>query len=67
MGDSHADRREPTGRRSRETTSRHSRERKLDLAARAAWLYYIAGDTQEAIATKLEVSRQAAQRLVALA
>ena len=59
MGDSHADRRAPLGRR--------SRYRKLDLAARAAWLYYIAGNTQEEIATKLEVSRQAAQRLVALA
>ena len=40
---------------------------KLDLAARAAWLYYIADNTQEEIATKLNVSRQAAQRLVALA
>jgi len=49
------------------TVSRHSRERKLDLAAHAAWLYYIADNTQEEIATKLEVSRQAAQRLVALA
>ena len=53
MGDSRAD--------------RHSRHRKLDLAARAAWLYYIANNTQEEIATKLDVSRQAAQRLVALA
>ena len=43
------------------------RDRKLDLAARAAWLYYIADNTQEEIATKLDVSRQAAQRLVALA
>jgi DNA-binding transcriptional regulator LsrR (DeoR family) len=43
------------------------RDRKLDLAAHAAWLYYIAGNTQEEIATKLRVSRQAAQRLVALA
>jgi DNA-binding transcriptional regulator LsrR (DeoR family) len=43
------------------------RDRKLDLAARAAWLYYIANNTQEEIATKLDVSRQAAQRLVALA
>ncbi|MEO1069211.1 MAG: sugar-binding transcriptional regulator [Cyanobacteria bacterium J06638_6] len=41
--------------------------RKLDLAAHAAWLYYIAGNTQEEIAAKLNVSRQAAQRLVALA
>lgn len=43
------------------------RDRKLDLAARAAWLYYIAGNTQEEIAAKLNVSRQAAQRLVAFA
>ncbi|MDZ8052902.1 MAG: sugar-binding transcriptional regulator [Aulosira sp. ZfuCHP01] len=43
------------------------RDRKLDLAAHAAWLYYIAGNTQEEIAAKLNVSRQAAQRLVALA
>ena len=42
-------------------------QRKLDLAARAAWLYYIAGHTQDQIATSLEVSRPAAQRLVALA
>ncbi|MEH2279628.1 MAG: sugar-binding transcriptional regulator [Nostoc sp.] len=43
------------------------RDRKLELAAHAAWLYYIAGNTQEEIAAKLNVSRQAAQRLVALA
>jgi DNA-binding transcriptional regulator LsrR (DeoR family) len=43
------------------------RERKLDLAARAAWLYYVANNTQDQIATKLNVSRQAAQRLVSLA
>lgn len=48
-------------------TSSKQRDRKLDLAARAAWLYYIADNTQEEIATKLNVSRQAAQRLVALA
>ena len=41
--------------------------RKLDLAARAAWLYYIRGRTQDEIATELNVSRQNAQRLVALA
>jgi DNA-binding transcriptional regulator LsrR (DeoR family) len=43
------------------------RDRKLDLAAHAAWLYYIAGNTQDEIALKLQVSRQAAQRMVALA
>ena len=48
-------------------TRSKQRDRKLDLAARAAWLYYIADNTQEEIATKLDVSRQAAQRLVALA
>ena len=42
-------------------------DRRLDLAARAAWLYYVAGDTQDEIATKLGVSRAGAQRLVALA
>lgn len=41
--------------------------RRLDLAARAAWLYYIARNTQDEIATKLNVSRQGAQRLVSLA
>lgn len=40
---------------------------KLDQAARAAWLYYVAGNTQEEIAEKLGVSRPGAQRLVALA
>ncbi len=42
-------------------------QEKLDLAARAAWLYYVAGDTQHEIAQKLHVSRPTAQRLVALA
>jgi DNA-binding transcriptional regulator LsrR (DeoR family) len=41
--------------------------RRLDEAARAGWLYYVAGNTQEEIAEKLGVSRQAAQRLVSLA
>ena len=41
--------------------------RKLDQAARAAWMYYVAGKTQHEIADVLGVSRQAAQRLVALA
>lgn len=48
-------------------TSSERRDRKLDLAAHAAWLYYIAGNNQEEIAAKLNVSRQAAQRLIALA
>lgn len=38
-----------------------------DDAARAGWLYYIAGNTQDQIARKLGVSRQTAQRLVSLA
>ncbi|MCW4114003.1 sugar-binding transcriptional regulator [Aurantimonas sp. MSK8Z-1] len=39
---------------------------RLDDAARAGWLYYVAGNTQEEIAAKLKISRQAAQRLVSL-
>ena len=41
--------------------------RRRDDAIRAAWLYFIAGRTQDEIATQLNVSRQAAQRLVAQA
>lgn len=41
--------------------------RRLDDAARAGWLYYVAGNTQDDIAKKMGVSRQSAQRLVALA
>ena len=40
---------------------------KLDDAARAGWLYYVAGNTQDEIARKLGISRQGAQRLVATA
>ena len=40
---------------------------RLDEAARAGWLYYIAGNTQDQIASKLGISRQTAQRLVSLA
>ncbi len=40
---------------------------KLDDAARAAWLYFVAGNTQDDIAKKMSVSRQTAQRLVSLA
>ncbi|MDR5731200.1 sugar-binding transcriptional regulator [Caballeronia sp. LZ025] len=40
---------------------------KLDLATRAAWLYYVAGNTQNEIAEKLQISRPVAQRLVAFA
>jgi DNA-binding transcriptional regulator LsrR (DeoR family) len=44
-----------------------SDDQKSEIAARAAWLYFIAGNTQEEIATKLQVSRPTAQRLVSLA
>ncbi|MBZ0228653.1 MAG: hypothetical protein K8F58_09420 [Bauldia sp.] len=40
---------------------------RLDEAARAGWLYFIAGNTQDEIARKLKVSRPTAQRLVSLA
>ena len=40
---------------------------RLDDAARAGWLYFIAGNTQDEIARKLKVSRPTAQRLVSLA
>ncbi|MGV3490760.1 MAG: sugar-binding transcriptional regulator [Devosia sp.] len=40
---------------------------RLDDAARAGWLYYVAGNNQEQIAKKLGVSRQTAQRLVSTA
>ncbi|MDE2385613.1 MAG: sugar-binding transcriptional regulator [Alphaproteobacteria bacterium] len=39
---------------------------RLDDAARAGWLYYIAGNTQDEIAKKLGISRATAQRLVSL-
>ncbi len=39
----------------------------LDEAARAGWLYYVGGLTQDQIAAELGVSRQRAQRLVARA
>ena len=40
---------------------------RLDDAARAGWLYYIAGQTQEEVAATMGISRQVAQRLVSLA
>ena len=48
-------------------TTREARRARLDDAARAGWLYYVAGNTQDEIARKLGVSRQTAQRLVSLA
>jgi DNA-binding transcriptional regulator LsrR (DeoR family) len=46
---------------------RASSAERLEQAARAAWLYYIGGRTQDEIAAALAISRQAAQRLVSLA
>ncbi len=40
---------------------------KTENAARAGWLYYVAGNNQDEVARKLGVSRQSAQRLVSLA
>lgn len=42
-------------------------QQKYEDAARAGWLYYVAGKTQDEIARQLHTSRQSAQRLVALA
>ncbi|MDR3473523.1 MAG: sugar-binding transcriptional regulator [Devosia sp.] len=44
----------------------HGPSQRLDEAARAGWLYYVSGDTQEEVARKLRISRQAVQRLVSL-
>jgi DNA-binding transcriptional regulator LsrR (DeoR family) len=44
-----------------------NQQSRLDDAARAGWLYYVAGNTQDEIARKLDISRPTAQRLVALA
>ncbi len=49
------------------TTKLETEAGRLDDAARAGWLYYVAGNTQDEIARKLGVSRQSAQRLVSLA
>ncbi|MGB2134302.1 MAG: sugar-binding transcriptional regulator [Pseudomonadales bacterium] len=40
---------------------------RLEDAARAGWLYYVAQNTQDEIAKKMGLSRQSAQRLVSLA
>jgi DNA-binding transcriptional regulator LsrR (DeoR family) len=47
-------------------TRQDPQSRRLDDAARAGWLYYVAHNNQEEIAQKLGVSRQTAQRLVSL-
>jgi len=56
--------RKPTPEPPQPDGNHHSR---LDDAARAGWLYYVAGNTQDEIARKLNISRPTAQRLVALA
>ena len=38
--------------------------KKMEQAARAAWLYFVAGKTQQEIAQELGLSRQVAQRLM---
>ncbi|AYD02342.1 sugar-binding transcriptional regulator [Neorhizobium sp. NCHU2750] len=46
---------------------RSDNQGRLDDAARAGWLYYVAGRTQDEIAAAMGISRQSAQRLVSLA
>jgi DNA-binding transcriptional regulator LsrR (DeoR family) len=48
-------------------TERSEPDRRLDQAARAAWLYYVKGKRQDDIAQELGISRQIVQRLIALA
>ncbi len=57
----------PEQREPPESAAFGAQDRRRDLAIRAAWLYYVAGNTQDELASKLNVSRQAAQRLVASA
>lgn len=47
--------------------SRSPEDAPLDEAARAGWLYYVAGLTQDQIAREMGISRQRAQRLVSRA
>ena len=47
-------------------TAADNEKSRLDDAARAGWLYFIAGHTQDEIAKMLQVSRASAQRLVSL-
>lgn len=47
-------------------TRRGEGQTRLDDAARAGWLYYVAGKTQDEIAAAMGISRQSAQRLVSL-
>jgi DNA-binding transcriptional regulator LsrR (DeoR family) len=53
-----------------EKTTAETRSRqglRLEQAARAAWLYYVGRRTQDEVAGQLNISRQAAQRLISLA
>ena len=50
-----------------DTGERASGAARLEQAARAAWLYYIGGRTQDEISALMHLSRQAVQRLVSLA
>lgn len=53
-----------------EKTTAEARSRqglRLEQAARAAWLYYVGRRTQDEVAGQLNISRQAAQRLISLA
>jgi DNA-binding transcriptional regulator LsrR (DeoR family) len=50
-----------------DASRRAQQAERLEQAARAAWLYYIGGRTQDEIAAELTISRQGAQRLVSLA
>ncbi|MCO6049248.1 sugar-binding transcriptional regulator [Mesorhizobium sp. RP14(2022)] len=48
-------------------SERGEADRRLDQAARAAWLYYVKSKRQDDIAQELGISRQVVQRLIALA
>ncbi|WP_165769477.1 sugar-binding transcriptional regulator [Arboricoccus pini] len=50
-----------------ETGRQRQQALRLEQSARAAWLYYVGGRTQDEIAAELGVSRQVVQRLVSRA
>jgi DNA-binding transcriptional regulator LsrR (DeoR family) len=50
-----------------EPTDQSQSSKRREDAARAAWLYFIGGRTQDDIARQLDLSRQAVQRLVSFA
>lgn len=49
------------------SASQDGSDKRMDDAARAGWLYYVAGRRQDEIAKILGVSRQSAQRLISYA